>query len=279
MTQNPSAADWVATRGDQWCEQLQSMEAMLHPVDEPLLHALALDSASRIAEIGCGGGGTARHISRKAKQGSVVHGFDISPRLVEKAREHAQAHGCGACFHVANMQHAEPEEPYDRLASRFGIMFFDEPKAAFGNLLHWLEPGGRFAFAAWSHPAENPWISTVRDVVAQFVEIPRPDPDAPGPFRYADAQKLLALLEQAGFSEVSVHDWRGSLPIGGGLPPSEAADFALAAFSAFGEILNKAGKEKRDEAHRALTTRYERHLKEGHVHFDACVHLFTGKRP
>lgn len=71
----------------------------------------------------------------------------------------------------------------DRLVSRFGIMFFDDALAAFSNLVRWLAFGGRFAFAVWGHPAENPWMTTVRQVVAEIVDLPKPAAEAPGPFR------------------------------------------------------------------------------------------------
>jgi SAM-dependent methyltransferase len=171
-----------------------------------------------------------------------------------------------------------PDAPYDRLVSRFGIMFFDDPPAAFSSIVRWLAPGGRFVFAAWASPADNPWQTTVRDVVAEFAELPRSDPEAPGPFRYAGPDKLLALLARAGFAELDVRDWRGSLPVGGALPATEAADFALAAFSSFGELLAAAGDGALAGARSALTERFARHEVDGGVRLDACVHVFTGTR-
>ena len=278
MGENPAASDWANARGEKWSAQLQAMEGTLQPVDAPLVEALALSGPTRIAEIGSGGGGTAIEILRRAPEGSVVHGYDISPKLVETAR--ARAHGAGALrFEVADMGTASPEQPYDRLVSRFGIMFFDDPQAAFSNLLRWLVPGGRFAFAAWALPTENPWLVSTREVVTQIVEVPKPDPDAPGPFRYGEAAKLLGLLDRAGFRELQVRDFRGKLALGGGLAPAEAARFALTALGGFDELLAKAGEPARAEAQRRLTRLYEqRYLEGGVVRIDACVHLFTGSR-
>jgi SAM-dependent methyltransferase len=144
-------SDWSAARGDQWRTQLSGMEPMLAPIDEPLIRALELDAPCTIADIGCGGGGTALEILRRAPAGSVVHGFDLSPPLIELARGRAP-HEPAIAFDVADMATAEPGRPYDRLVSRFGVMFFGDPLAAFANLVRWLEPGGRFAFAS-SHPS------------------------------------------------------------------------------------------------------------------------------
>jgi len=274
---NPAASDWAASRGEKWRAQLSGMEAMLAPIDDPLIRALHLDAPCRIADIGCGGGGTTLEIVRRAPTGSVVHGFDISPALIESARARQRSEDGAIAFEIADMATAPaPQEPYERLVSRFGIMFFDDPPSAFANLARWLAPGGRFAFATWGRPAENPWMTIVRGVVAEFVDLPSSDPGAPGPFRYAEADTLLSLLERAGLDELGVRDWRGALPIGGGLPAAEAASFALAAFSSFGELLARAGDAALDGARRSLTARLAGHHEDGAVRMDACVHIFTG---
>jgi hypothetical protein len=121
-------------------------------------------------------------------------------------------------------------------------------------------------------------MTSVRDVVAGIIDLPAPEPDAPGPFRYAVADKLLALLESAGLGELDVHDWRGPIAIGGGLPSAEAASFALTAFSSFGEMLAAAGSEALDGARRALTARFSKHETNGAVQMDAFVHIVTGVR-
>jgi hypothetical protein len=91
------------------------MEAMLMPVDEPLIRALNLDAPCRIAEIGCGGGGTTLEILRRAP-GSVVHGFDLSPALIELARSRKRSDERAIAFEIADMATAAaPEEPYGRL--------------------------------------------------------------------------------------------------------------------------------------------------------------------
>jgi SAM-dependent methyltransferase len=263
-----TTSDWTTTRGDQWRAQLPGMEAMLASIDDPLIRALQLDAPYRIADIGCGGGGTTLELVRRAPAGSIVHGLDISPSLIELARTRTPHD----IFEVADMATAAPKQSYDRLTSRFGVMFFDDPPAAFFNLLHWLAPRGRFAFAVWGPPSENPWLTSVREVVARVVAIPPSQPNAPGPFRYADADAFLALLRASGFEQLEVREWRGSLPIGGGLPPGEAADFALSAFSNFGELLTDA--DARKAARRALTDVYTNHPA-----MDACVRIVTGARP
>ena len=271
---DPPAFDWAATRGERWLAQLDGMEAMLAPVDAPLLDALRLDAPLRVADVGCGGGATTLAIARRAPSGSAVHGYDIAPGLVEVARARAPQ----LTFTTADVATTRPAEaPYDRLASRFGVMFFADAPAAFRNLAAWLAPGGRFAFAVWGRARDNPWVTVVRDVVAERVNLPPPVPDTPGPFRYGDVDPLRELLRAAGFAELEVRDWRGPLAIGGGLPAAEAADFALAAFS-IAEPMLRAGDEVLTGGRRALTERFARALDGGIVRLNACVHVVTGVR-
>ncbi|HKX32364.1 MAG TPA: class I SAM-dependent methyltransferase [Blastocatellia bacterium] len=249
---------------------------MLKPIDEPLIRALRLDAPCRIADLGCGGGGTTLETLRQAPAGSIVHGFDISPALIESARARVRSDEHAIAFALADVATAPtPEEPYHRLISRFGIMFYDDPPNAFANLARWLAPDGRFAFAVWGRPAENPWITSIREAAAGIIDLPPLDPEAPGPFRYAEAGKLRILLERAGLDHLEVCDWRGTLLIGGGLPAAEAAQFSLAS-SSIGELIAEAGAETLDHVRRSLTALFSRHQQDGMVRMDACVQIVTG---
>jgi SAM-dependent methyltransferase len=277
MSENPTGSEWAAGRGQTWSAHLLEMEAMLAPVDEPLISALRLDTPCRIADIGCGGGGTSFGILQRALAGSVVHGFDISPAQIESARRRVSPDERAIAFEVADVGATVPGLPYDRLVSRFGIMFFEDPPAAFANLLRWLGPGGRFAFAVWGYPADNPWMITVREVVSEVIELPPADPEAPGPFRYGDADRLVTLLARTGFADLEVFDWRGKLPIGGGLPATKAAHFALTSFSSFADRLAQAGDVAFNTAHRSLTARLSGYERDSVVQMDACAHVISGR--
>jgi SAM-dependent methyltransferase len=270
-------ADWAVARSDKWRLQLDGLEAMLTPIDAPLIRALEATVPCRIADVGCGGGATTLAIVRGAPRGSVGHGFDVSPALVDVARRRGRTSDLAVQFEVADMGTAVPPDgPYERLVSRLGVMFFSDPDAAFVNLRRWLAPGGRFAFAVWGPLADNEWMATTRDAVAHVIDLPPMDAAAPGPFRYADTAPLVSLLKRAGFGGIRVSDWRGALPIGGGLGAADAARFALAAFSSFAECLSDAGGDALDRAQRALTSRLARCERDGAVLMDARVHIISG---
>jgi SAM-dependent methyltransferase len=277
--ENPTGPDWGGARGQKWRAQAAGTEATLAPIDEPLIQALRLDHPYRIADVGCGGGRTSFAIHRRAPAGSVVHGYDISSTLVELANDRARVDAPAVTFQLADAAKATVDPPYDRMVSRFGIMFFDDPLAAFTNLARWLVPGGRVAFAVWARTSDNAWFTSVRDVVSSVVELPPPLPHAPGPFRYGDVDVLLDLLARTGFAALEAHDWRGALAIGGGLASAEAADFALASFSSFGESLAAAGEEAVATARRSLTAAFAPHESDGAVRMGARVHVVSGLRP
>lgn len=272
-----AASGWQGARGRKWAAHLAGMEAMLEPVNAPLIRALCVDRPCRIADVACGGGSTTRALLRQVPAGSVVHGFDISETLVAAARKAAEREAL--VFEAADLATAAPPgEGYQRLVSRFGVMFFDEPEAAFRNLLRWLEPSGRFAFAVWGPPADNPWATVVRDVVSEVVELPPSASDAPGMFRYADVAPLVALLEQAGFEEVKVTDWRGALSIGGAVDHDGATRFALASFGFLAEAMAAAGTAAVAASHRSLRQRFLQVSPTTPVELQARAHLVTGRR-
>ena len=119
-----------------------------------------------------------------------------------------------------------PCAPYDRLASRFGIMFFDNPRCRLSNLASWLVLGGRFAFAVWS-PGGQSVDHELRDAVCGIVDVPPPDPKAPAHSAMPGVTRCSGFLTPAGLSDLGISDWRGPIPLGGGLPVPDTVDFTL----------------------------------------------------
>lgn len=277
MTHAPEP-DWAATRSETWRRQIAGLEAMLAPVDEPLIAALALESPARIVDVGCGGGATTLAALRRAPSGSIAHGVDLSPVLVAIARQRIGRDADSIAFDVADMGVATPpDRPFDRMVSRLGVMFFADPPSAFGNLRRWLAPRGRVALAVWGPLDENVWMTATRDAVAHAIRLAPIDPAAPGPFRYGDVAPLLALLRGAGFRDVAATPWRQALPIGQGLRAPDAARFALAAFSRFAEQLAEAGGDAAATACRALAARFAAFERGGIVTVPGSVHIVTGR--
>lgn len=247
-------------------------------IDDPLLEVLKLDRPYRIADIGCGGGGTSLEILRRAPAGSSVHGFDISPALVDLARSRKPSPEAAISFEVQDVATAPPPaQPFERLVSRFGTMFYDDPPAAFTNLSRWLAPDGRFTFAVWAAAEDNPYFTLLIQAISQAVEIPEMDPDGPGPLRYQEVSKLVDLLNQSGFAQIETQTWRGPMLVGGGTNAAQAARFALTSTS-LGDLLTEAGEEAKTLAYRSLEDSYRPFERDGVVILEACIHLVSGTR-
>jgi SAM-dependent methyltransferase len=156
-----------------------------------------------------------------------VVGADLSAPMLAHARERAAAQGLGnVSFVEADAQVADLGGPYDLVVSRFGVMFFDDPAAAFGNLLRATRVGGALRFVCWQPAARNPWVM-VPLKAAEAVLGPQvlPPPDAPGPFAFGDGAKVQRVLAAAGWGDVRVDPWEHPLSLGGGGSLDDAAEF------------------------------------------------------
>lgn len=270
--------DWAGIRGDKWLRELDVLEAMLAPVGEALLAQAALQPGESVADIGCGGGWTSRRAAQAVGAGGRVLGLDISPALVGEAR--ARGHGLPQLsFRVADAScDTPPEAPFDRLMSRFGVMFFPDPPLAYRHLASLLRPGGRADFAIWADPRRNPWMMEMRAAVGTHVALPRQEPLAPGPFQLADPDYLDALLEGAGFTHVERRLVEIPLLQGGpGSTPADAARFAVRAL-AIGEVLEAAGPDTTAAAMADLEAMYARHQTADGVAMQGAFWLVEARR-
>lgn len=276
----PGAEDWAGIRGERWLADLDRFEAMLAPIGESLLEAAELAPGAHVLDVGCGGGWTTRQIARRVGPGGTATGLDIAPMLVAEAARRAAAEGLqNIRFQLGDAAHIVPEgAPFDRLMSRFGVMFFEDPHAAYASLAQLLAPGGRMDLAVWAAPSENPWMTEMRAAVGRHLPLPKPDPRAPGPFQLADEAYLLDILASAGLESVSLDLRRAEQVIGGpGLNPSEVVDFALRAF-AVAELLDNASPARRAAVRDDLEQVYARHHRpEGVVMDAAWIHVKAHK--
>jgi SAM-dependent methyltransferase len=147
--------------------------------------------------------------------------------MLERARARA-AGRANLGFAHADAQTQRFDAAFDLAFSRFGVMFFADPVAAFANLATALRPGGRLAFVCWQALDRNPWLLTPLRAVAGIVELPPPPPPgAPGPFSFADPERVRGILSAAGFSQVALEPDLGELAIGAGGDLERAVEFSM----------------------------------------------------
>lgn len=221
-------AEWSGGAGERWAANLDKFEAMLAMVGDALITHADFAPGESVVEIGCGGGAVSRAIAAKVGPEGRVTGVDISPALTAVAAERSVGMP-NVSFVTADAGAATlADAPFDRLTSRFGIMFFRDPPGAFANLHAQLRSGGRADFAVWASAEENKWVSALMAAAGRHLNLPKPVPRSPGPFALEDTEYFAGLLSGAGFKSITVKHWQGDLPVGGvGSNAYEAAAFAM----------------------------------------------------
>jgi SAM-dependent methyltransferase len=273
----PAYSDWQGATGEGWAANAGHYETMLADVGTALLDHASFAPGERVVEIGCGSGRFARRIAAAVAPGGTVLGLDISSALARLARQEAAEAGTGNLeILVADAQTAVPPgAPFDRLVSRFGVMFFADPAAAMANLHAMLAPGGRLDFAVWAGIEGNPWAGAVMAVARTHLGLPPRDPRAPGPFAFSDEAHLRTLLAGAGFQAVRFTLWQGNVRFGGpGVSTAEAAGLAVAGGTLAGPI-QTASEETRAALLADLAARMQPYLTDAGVLVPASVHLVT----
>ncbi|MBW8812356.1 MAG: methyltransferase domain-containing protein [Caulobacterales bacterium] len=214
----PNAAQaeyWNDGAGPTWVEMQAPLDRQLQPLGRLAMAALSPRPGERILDIGCGAGETTLELADRLQPGGLATGLDISATLLALARRRAAGRS-GVEFLEADAQtHPFALGGYDAVFSRFGVMFFADPAAAFANLRRALKPGGRLAFVCWRTPAENEVMTLPMVAASAFLPPPPPaEPGAPGPFAFADPERVRGILRAAGFADVDLapHD----LKIGAG---------------------------------------------------------------
>ena len=192
-----------------WAEVRELLERQLVALGRRGLAALAPHPGESVLDIGCGGGETALDLVRAVAPDGTVVGIDLSAAVLAFAQRAAQ--GCERVRFVQADAEVFPFEPasFDAAFSRLGVMFFADPAAAFINIRRSLRPKGRLAFVCWRALEENPLdILPLRAASAHLPPQPARDPDAPGPFAFANPDRVRGILERAGFSEIDItaHD-------------------------------------------------------------------------
>jgi SAM-dependent methyltransferase len=192
-------------RVDAWAEVREPLERQLAPLGQRALEALAPRPGESVLDIGCGGGDTALDLARAVAPDGTVVGIDLSAAVLAFAQRAARGNE-RIRFVQADAQ-VFPFEPasFDATFSRFGVMFFADPTAAFINIRRSLRPNGRLAFVCWRALEENQLdILPLRAASAHLPPQPAHDPNAPGPFAFADPDRVRGILAGAGFEEIEI---------------------------------------------------------------------------
>lgn len=204
-TNEATIAYWNGPGGEAWANNVDEQNRDLEKLGDIALDALAPAAGESALDVGCGAGTTTVALAGSVGDGGRVLGVDVSAPLLAVARRRA-ALVANVTFVQADAQTTAPlGAPFDAVFSRFGLMFFDQPEAAFANLHQATSPEGRLAFVCWQEAIANPWYLAPMTAVMGVPGIelpPPPGPEDPGPFAFADPDRVTRILLAGG--------WRGA---------------------------------------------------------------------
>jgi SAM-dependent methyltransferase len=200
-------AYWNDRAAVTWTTFQERLDTLFEPLTGLALDAAAPAPGERIIDIGCGCGATVLALAGRVGPTGQVLGLDISEPMAARARERIGAAGLANAQVVVSdaSAHAFPPGGADLLFSRFGVMFFADPTAAFANLRGAVRQGGRLLCAAWRPLADNPWFIVPQQAARALLPPQAPaDPDAPGPFAFANPDRTLGIFRDAGWQDVAL---------------------------------------------------------------------------
>lgn len=240
-------AFWNGDAGAKWVRGQDRLDAMLSPISAEIVKAAAPKSGERILDIGCGCGDTSLELAR---QGARVTGVDISAPMLARAKDRAAQARATADFVEADASSHRFTPEFDLAFSRFGVMFFADPDAAFLNIRKSLRPSGRLAFVCWRDWRENEWVRVPVGAVRPHVP-PQPQlgPEDPGPFAFADLARVRRILSAGSFDRITARPFDCDMTLGGTL------DDAVQHIQDFGPVsrmLNEATSAQKEAAVAAL---------------------------
>jgi ubiquinone/menaquinone biosynthesis C-methylase UbiE len=238
-------AYWNSAVADRWARRQAEIDAMMVPFTHALLGAANLgpEGPWRILDVGCGSGETTL---LAAEIGHELTGLDVSTSLLELAKSRAKKAGLASVnFFMGDASRMFIDPPFDLIMSRFGVMFFDDPAKAFANLARMTKIGGRIVFVCWRPPEQNQWVTLPMSALDGFVDTAATKQvDGPGPFAFADPEKVRKILQGAGFSQVTMTPFDGEMAMGS--PKGvEAAAAYIAEIGPVARALAELPKERR----------------------------------
>ena len=267
---------WNSGGGCAWVDLQEALDHMYQPLEDLLVDAVAAAAARRVLDVGCGTGSTTLATARRLGAHGTSVGIDISEPMIAAARERAQRESSPARFIVADAQgYAFEPASFDAIIARFGVMFFDDPVAAFANLRRALRAGGELHAITWRDPAENPFMTTAERAAAPLLpNIPPRRTDAPGQFAFADAQRVRKILEDSGWVDIYLRP----LDVICAFPEKELLTH-MTRLGPLGRILEATDEATRKRVIDTVRKAFDPYVHDTEVRFNAACWMLTARAP
>lgn len=280
MSKQEQLEYWNGESGQRWAEQDALMARLLQPVGEALLDHAGLDQCHHVVDVGCGGGSQSRMLAKRLSADAKITGIDISEPLLAVAKgNNSQVENTASIeYLLADAEEYNfPTAQFDGLFSRFGVMFFSDPIAAFTNLRKSLSDEAKLAFACWQAMEKNDWVRIPIEIAMQYVTLPDnmvPDAEAPGPFALAREERIRGILLQAGFNNIEVVSHLQEVRLGESSNLQESIR-EMADIAPVQRLLVGQDESVKEQVYKALETNMAQYYQDGAIVLPGAIWFVT----
>lgn len=263
------AALWNGPGGHGWAAARDMVDVVLQPYEDLLVQVAKEKPRTGVLDVGCGTGGVTRAIGAALGDVPCV-GVDISGPQIAVAQETANVR-----FFEADAQVYAFEPEFDLVVSRFGVMFFDDPVAAFRNLRAASKPGGELRVVVWRDKEENPFMTTAERAVAPLMpDLPTFESDKPGPYGLTDPERTRKILEESGWTGIDFRkvDLECSMP-------EDTLPTYLTMLGPVGRALQPMAERERNEVLQTVLRAFDPFVSSGEVRFPTASWEITALNP
>ena len=272
------AAMWNGVAGQNWVEAQALLDAMFEPFERLLTDTVCARGGGAVLDVGCGTGATVIALARDRQQAGAgaVTGIDISGPMTALARQRLADAGLAADIICADAQdHPLGEARFDQIVSRFGVMFFRDPVAAFTRLRRAARPGGQLFAIAWRAPDENPFMTVAERAAAPLLPgLAGQTPPPTGQFAFADAGRVGSILDTAGWTGIDIRPVDVACCL-----PETALETYFTRLGPLGRVLSELDADLAAHVVDAVRAGYTPFIDDGAVRFTAACWTISAGAP
>jgi SAM-dependent methyltransferase len=277
------AAYWNGPSGTKWVDYQAQLDRNLDPLGQMAMDAVSSLAGKSVIDIGCGAGSTSLMLADRVGANGSVLGLDLSEPMLARAKIRAEGRANVSFIACDASAYDFGAVAADQLFSRFGVMFFRDPARAFTNLRRGLKPGGHLAFVCWRPMRLNAWMNEPLQAALTILPAPPPaDPYEPGPYAFADDQRVAKILTEAGFADIDLSPRDHAMTIGphgnSEADYDSAIDFAIN-FGPLSRMLGDVDAAMRARIRGAIGERLSTYRTEKGVVLPAAVWVVTARNP
>jgi SAM-dependent methyltransferase len=246
MTENGMQIEyWNGAGGERFARSQEAIDRSMAKITEAAIAFAAPQTDERVLDIGCGCGTSTFRLREKVGPNGVTAGVDVSKVMLNVARARAAAANADVAFVEDDASKHDFQPVFDLVFSRFGVMFFADPVAAFANIRTALTKTGRLVFVCWRSLPENFWAYAPLMAAKPFLPpMDPPDPHAPGPFAFADGDRLHRILSGAGFNTITIEKLDTTMGMGANAEEASAEAMNIGPVSRAAAELDEPTRDK-----------------------------------